>query len=195
MTGIPSHSRECLLQLAKRGGRGRQRSETVTPRQVQVRLSPDDIGRLVAAYQSGRRTTELAMEFGVHRNTVQRWLTARGLLLSRGPHEPDPSRYSISRSAHLARAVTWDRHRPRFVTLRVRYPLDSTPLPANVCTGAAPDGHGRAEVALDIDDQVNRAASAWICQSVARQANLGSDDLCDRQLRGWNGFACRWSVP
>jgi hypothetical protein len=48
-------------------------------RQVQVRLCPDNVDRLVAAYQDGRGTTRLAAEFGVHRNTVQRLLSARGV--------------------------------------------------------------------------------------------------------------------
>ena len=85
LTGTPSHSRDRLLRMAKRGRRARQRSEAVTPRQVQVRLSPEDVDRLVVAYRAGRRTTQLAAEFGVHRNTVQRLLKARGLLLTLGP--------------------------------------------------------------------------------------------------------------
>jgi hypothetical protein len=79
LTGIPSHPRDGLLALAKRSRQGRPASEaTATRRQIQIRLSPDDIDRLVAAYQAGGRTTPLAVEFGVHRNTVQRLLKARG---------------------------------------------------------------------------------------------------------------------
>lgn len=86
LTGISSHPRECLLRLAKRGGRGRPLTEaTAVRRQIQVRLSPDDIDRLVEGYQAGSRTTQLAVKFGVHRNTVQRLLRARGAHLARGP--------------------------------------------------------------------------------------------------------------
>jgi hypothetical protein len=84
LTGIPSHSPDCLLRLARSGARDRQRSEAVTSRQVQIRLSPSEVDRLVAAYQGGRRTIQLAAEFGVHRNTVRRLLHTRGLLLT-GP--------------------------------------------------------------------------------------------------------------
>ena len=85
LTGIPSHPRDGLLRLAERGGRIRQRSEAGALRQTQVRLSPDDIDHLVAAYQAGCRTTQLAAVFGVHRNTVQRLLRARGVHLALGP--------------------------------------------------------------------------------------------------------------
>jgi len=86
LTGTQSHPREGLLHLAKRGGRGRPLSEAApTRRQVQIRLSPEDIDRLLAAYQAGGRTTQLAGQFGVHRNTVQRLLKGRGAHLAHGP--------------------------------------------------------------------------------------------------------------
>ncbi len=87
LTGIPSHPRDGLLRLAGRDGRrGRPPSEvTATRRQAQIRLSSNDIDRLVAAYHAGGRTTQLAAEFGVHRNTVQRLLRAQGAHLARGP--------------------------------------------------------------------------------------------------------------
>ena len=85
LTGIPSHPRDGLLALTKRTGHGQPLTEaTATRRQIQIRLSPEDIDRLVAAYQAGRRTTQLAAEFGVHRNTVQRMLTSRGIRLVPG---------------------------------------------------------------------------------------------------------------
>lgn len=75
LTGTRSHSRDLLLQLPGRRGRARSLLEAAgVQRQIQIRLSPDDIDRLVAAYQAGSRTAKLAVEFGVHRNTVQRLL-------------------------------------------------------------------------------------------------------------------------
>jgi ActR/RegA family two-component response regulator len=41
---------------------------------------------LVDAYTGGKGTAELAVQLGVHRNTVQRILKSRGVVL-RGRHE------------------------------------------------------------------------------------------------------------
>ena len=76
--GTRSHSRDVFLQLARRGRRDQRPLDTTATRQVQQRLSPDDVDRLAAAYEAGGRTVELAKAFGIHRNTVQRPLKACG---------------------------------------------------------------------------------------------------------------------
>jgi hypothetical protein len=50
-------------------------------------LEPADAEKLVAAYRAGARTTDLAREFGVHRNTVQRILKSSGVALRERANE------------------------------------------------------------------------------------------------------------
>jgi len=49
------------------------------PRQLQVRLTDDDVDRLVARYQAGLTLNELATAFGADRRTLAGWLQQRGV--------------------------------------------------------------------------------------------------------------------
>jgi hypothetical protein len=49
------------------------------PKQIQCRLSPDQVTDLVQRYQAGELLHELATEFGVHRETASRHLKRRGV--------------------------------------------------------------------------------------------------------------------
>jgi predicted DNA-binding protein (UPF0251 family) len=82
--GTQSHTCQAIISLAQRRSEDAPRRAT-TKRQQQVRLSEADIERVVFEYREGAPTTKLARQFGVHRNTVQRLLKARGLVLIRGP--------------------------------------------------------------------------------------------------------------
>jgi DNA-directed RNA polymerase specialized sigma24 family protein len=46
------------------------RTKNRSPRVVQRRLRPQEVAELVAAYETGATTRELADRFGIHRNTV-----------------------------------------------------------------------------------------------------------------------------
>jgi DNA-binding IclR family transcriptional regulator len=48
-------------------------------------LSPADVDGIIAEYDAGARTTDLAKQFCVHRNTVQRLLKTSGVVLRHGP--------------------------------------------------------------------------------------------------------------
>lgn len=61
-----------FLSLLVRGKDSVPLRKQVTERQHQTRLSPVEKAQLVAAYEAGGRTVELAKQFGVHRNTVRR---------------------------------------------------------------------------------------------------------------------------
>lgn len=49
------------------------------PRQVQVRLTDDEIDQVVAGYQAGLALAELATAFGADRRTLAGWLQQRGV--------------------------------------------------------------------------------------------------------------------
>jgi len=50
-----------------------------TPKQVQHRLSPNEIDNLVRLYRTGARVDELAAHFYIHRNTVSEILNRQGV--------------------------------------------------------------------------------------------------------------------
>jgi DNA-directed RNA polymerase specialized sigma24 family protein len=50
-----------------------------TLKQVQRRLRPDEIDDLVRQYQAGVNVQELAVSFGIHRDTVSETLTRQGV--------------------------------------------------------------------------------------------------------------------
>jgi hypothetical protein len=77
------HTRTTESFGAKRGRRSRQTFNAAAARQIQVRLSPDDIERLVRGVSGWTSDHTLAAEFSVHRNTVQRLLRTQGLVLFR----------------------------------------------------------------------------------------------------------------
>lgn len=85
LTGTQSHIRQAFVSLANRSGTGASRRRKATERQRQIRLSDADIERVVSSYLAGAHTTELAGQFGVHRNTIQRLLKAHGVVLPHGP--------------------------------------------------------------------------------------------------------------
>lgn len=49
------------------------------PRQLQVRLTDDEVDRVVAGYQAGLTLAELATAFGADRRTLAGWLQQRGV--------------------------------------------------------------------------------------------------------------------
>jgi AraC-like DNA-binding protein len=49
------------------------------PRQLQVRLTDDEVDRVVAGYQAGLTLNELATAFGADRRTLAGWLQQRGV--------------------------------------------------------------------------------------------------------------------
>jgi hypothetical protein len=87
LTGTPSHSRDAIAALA--GRRTESGGRALGVRQRQVRLPHADVVRLVMQYEAGARTTDLAKQFGVHRNTVQRLLRRKGVLLRCGTRPVD----------------------------------------------------------------------------------------------------------
>jgi hypothetical protein len=59
---------------------GHRRSpRVVRQRQVQHRLPPDKIAHLVADYQAGSGTKELALNYRIHRDTVSRHIKQAGV--------------------------------------------------------------------------------------------------------------------
>jgi lambda repressor-like predicted transcriptional regulator len=62
------------------------------PKQAQIRLGPNDVAQLVAAYEAGGRVKQLARQFGIHRLTVSSILQREGVALRhRGIHPDDLS--------------------------------------------------------------------------------------------------------
>lgn len=93
MAGTQSHTRDQLLGLISRDGWPLGQTATKPPdrsgRSLQVRLSPADVARMIADYEAGARTTDLARRYGVHRNTVQRVLKANAVALRQVSSLPD----------------------------------------------------------------------------------------------------------
>jgi len=49
------------------------------PKQVQHRLTPDEVRDVVAAYQAGHTIRDLAVQFGIHKETVREHLERAGV--------------------------------------------------------------------------------------------------------------------
>jgi len=58
-------------------------------KQAQERVRDEEVARLVAAHRAGTGIKKLAVEFGVHRDTVHNVLTREGALRRRGIHADD----------------------------------------------------------------------------------------------------------
>lgn len=59
-------------------------TSTKSLRQEQKRLSPEEIESVVAEYESGKTTYELAEQFGCHRQTISDILKKRGVKVNKG---------------------------------------------------------------------------------------------------------------
>jgi lambda repressor-like predicted transcriptional regulator len=76
---------QSLLELPRAA---RSRAPKSRAKQVQKRLAPDELARLVEAHQAGAGVNELAREFGIHRETVSNILRREGALRAPGV-QPD----------------------------------------------------------------------------------------------------------
>jgi lambda repressor-like predicted transcriptional regulator len=72
---------QSLLELPRAA---RSRAPRRAAKQVQKRLAPDEVARLVEAHQAGAGVKELAREFGIHRETVSNILRREGALRAPG---------------------------------------------------------------------------------------------------------------
>jgi hypothetical protein len=80
----PSDQVEQLRLLLKLPSAARRERRTGPRKQVQRRLSDDKIGQLIAAHRAGTGVKKLAVQFGIHRDTVHNVLTREGALRRRG---------------------------------------------------------------------------------------------------------------
>jgi transposase-like protein len=74
-----------VLSSPSSGGSGASSAPRLRARRVQINLADEDVARLVAAYESGARTKDLAAEFGIHRTTVTRIQRGRGIRRRKQP--------------------------------------------------------------------------------------------------------------
>lgn len=58
-------------------------------KQAQKRLSGHEAAKLIGAHKAGTRVKELAIQFGIHRDTVHNILTREGVLRRRGIQPDD----------------------------------------------------------------------------------------------------------
>lgn len=89
MTGISPNHRDKIIRLAKRTRPTATRLEPDEGRKTSARLSRIQVAQMIAAYEASARTTHLAVQFGVHRNTVQRVLKANAVALRQVSSLPD----------------------------------------------------------------------------------------------------------
>ena len=68
-----------LVPLVKATSAPRPRERRPAPRQTQVRLNPDHVKTLTAAYSEGKTIKELATRFAIHRTTVKAILERSGV--------------------------------------------------------------------------------------------------------------------
>jgi uncharacterized protein (DUF433 family) len=83
LTGISSNLRKGILALASRVQAGRPVVAVPPQRQVQTRLTDAEVARLITAYQAGTKISQLAVDFGINRNTVSSILRSSGIELRR----------------------------------------------------------------------------------------------------------------
>lgn len=92
----PNSQLRRLLEAVDADTELREAAEPPT-RQVQRRLSPDDVAELVAHYQAGVRVPDLIEQYGIHRTTVLEHLRRQGVLRS-----PDTRKLTDADAAEAA---------------------------------------------------------------------------------------------
>jgi predicted DNA binding protein len=76
LTGVSSNHRQDFLALSARA-RARRPAAERPERQVQTRLTDAEVVQLITAYQAGAKINQLAIDFGINRNTASSILRAQ----------------------------------------------------------------------------------------------------------------------
>jgi DNA-binding CsgD family transcriptional regulator len=92
----PEHNLEVLANLLAIVPSRDTSAQKRKPKQVQRRLRPAEIAELIAAYEAGASSYELAKQFRIHRHTVTQLLERQGV----------PRRYQSLTSEQVARATS-----------------------------------------------------------------------------------------